>query len=317
MALALLLGLWSQSGISAGVSGPYKLVEDFSGASFFSHFDFDTEDDPTHGQVDYVSQGRANYLGLLSIDPVKGNVRIAADSKNEAYGRGRSSVRLSSKTVFTTGLFIIDVNHVPEGNAVWPALWSFGPNWPDSGEIDIIEGKNNQPNNQSTLHSGTGCIMPTPDSSKMTGKFIESLDCNYKDGTKGCTTQGPLSSFGPGLNQAGGGVFALLWSNTEAAVWFFPRNTIPQNIKSGASPDPTQWGLPVSYFQFGANCSPNHFVNHHLILNTTFCGDWAGTSFVGPNGSGVDACNYYVTYNPSQFTGAYWDINFIRAYSVP
>ncbi|KAI6094383.1 hypothetical protein EDD16DRAFT_1503298, partial [Pisolithus croceorrhizus] len=32
---------------------------------------------------------------------------------------------------------------------------SVGPNWPYAGEIDIVEGVNNQATNQMTLHSGT------------------------------------------------------------------------------------------------------------------------------------------------------------------
>jgi hypothetical protein len=292
----------------------YKLVEDFSGKDFFNHFEFETIDDPTHGAVDYVRESRARYLGLLSYNETTGQIRIAADSKNKAHGRGRPSVRLKSKTVFNKGLFIIDVNHIPEGNATWPAFWSFGPNWPYSGEIDIIEGRNDQSNNQATLHTGPGCVMPTPDASKMTGRFIESLDCNYKSGLKGCTTLGDVDTFGPGLNKKGGGVFALLWTNTNISVWHWSRENIPQNIVSGAAPDPAQWGLPVSYFQLGNNCLPRHFQDHRLVLNTTFCGDWAGPEFVGPTGRGVDACRRYVKGYPKEFAKAYWDINYIRAY---
>ncbi len=260
---------------------------------------------------------RAQYLHLISVEPSTGQVRIAAESKEAAYGRGRPAVRLTSKTAFTTGLFVIDVNHIPEGNATWPAFWSFGPNWPYSGEIDIVEGRNDQPNNQSTLHTNPGCVMPTPDASRMTGKFIESLNCNFADGHKGCTTQGPESSFGPGLNHLGGGVFAMLWTTSSISIWHWARQNIPANITSGAPPDPTQWGLPTSYFQLGANCPAKHFLNHHLVLNTTFCGEWAGPTFRGPTGHGIDACNSYVSHNPKMFADAYWDINYIHAYSVP
>lgn len=35
----------------------------------------------------------------------------------------------------------MDAYHMPWGCGVWPAWWSYGPNWPQSGEIDIIEGQ--------------------------------------------------------------------------------------------------------------------------------------------------------------------------------
>ena len=76
-------------------------------------------------------------------------------------GTGRKSVRITSKKTWTHGLFIADIEHMPGGICgTWPAcelficserredmcadtvhvVWSFGPDWPDGGEIDIIEG---------------------------------------------------------------------------------------------------------------------------------------------------------------------------------
>jgi hypothetical protein len=41
-----------------------------------------------------------------------------------------TSVRISSKKQYNTGLFILDINRAPWGCAVWPAWWTLGGNWP-------------------------------------------------------------------------------------------------------------------------------------------------------------------------------------------
>ncbi len=56
--------------------------------------------------------------------------------------RGRDSVRIASTTAYNEALFILDLQHMPEGCGTWPAFWTIsrdGP-WPHGGEIDIIEG---------------------------------------------------------------------------------------------------------------------------------------------------------------------------------
>ena len=51
--------------------GKYVLKEDFSGADFFDHFQFETFDDPTHGYVNYVDAATAKQKSLISIHPTK------------------------------------------------------------------------------------------------------------------------------------------------------------------------------------------------------------------------------------------------------
>jgi hypothetical protein len=299
-----------------GSSAKYTLIEEFSGPQFFDRFHFETFDDPTHGYVNYVDHATAVQMGLIST-PAAGSALISVESKQIASGRGRSAVRLTSNSVFTTGLFIIDVAHMPVGNGVWPAFWSFGPNWPNGGEIDVIEGVNNQAANFSTLHTSPNCAMTAVNvAATMTGTYNASRDCNDNNAYNGCSTQGAANSFGPGFNSNGGGVYAYLWTNDHISVWFWPRQQIPANITNGA-PDPSAWGLPVSYFQLGAECSANHFTQHNLIINTTFCGDWAGAVFNGPTGAGSAACINYVQNNPAEFANAYWEIRSLRAYSLP
>jgi beta-glucanase (GH16 family) len=37
--------------------------------------------------------------------------------------------------------------------AVWPSFWLQGTNWPDNGEVDIMEGQNLQSGNQVAIHT--------------------------------------------------------------------------------------------------------------------------------------------------------------------
>ncbi len=98
----------------------YRLQYNMTGASFFDYFDFFTDDDPTHGYVNYVSRDQAQSEGLIKPLP-NGAVYIGTDMSNVASGRGRNSVRLQSKKSWTGGLFIMDLSHMPAGCGTWPA----------------------------------------------------------------------------------------------------------------------------------------------------------------------------------------------------
>jgi hypothetical protein len=115
----------------------YVLQDDYNSNSFFSMFDFFTVpgfplilrhcltkakgDDPTHGYVNYVDQGMAQSRGLIG--QRNGATYIGVDHTNVASGRGRNSVRLSSKKAYTHGLIVLDLQHMPGGQCgSWPAL---------------------------------------------------------------------------------------------------------------------------------------------------------------------------------------------------
>ncbi|ELR22882.1 uncharacterized protein ACA1_397280 [Acanthamoeba castellanii str. Neff] len=98
-------------------------------------------------------------------------------------------------------------------------------------------------------------------------------------------------------------------------MWFFWRNSIPRDIQIG-QPNPSSWGKPYANFQFGSNCPSSHFYNHQIIINLTFCGTWAGDSWVWKNtGCGQYAsCQNFVQHNPQAFADAYWQINSLKVY---
>jgi len=60
---------------------------------------------------------------------------------------------------------------------------------------------------------------------------------------------------------------------------FFPRSVIPQDITS-FTPDPTQWGTPSAHLSPDECDVIKYFQNHVIIFNITFCGDWAGMTYL-------------------------------------
>jgi len=298
----------------SSLASAYKLVDNYTGNNFFNQFQFFTGGDPTHGYVTYLNQGEANSRGLTFVQD--GIVHIHSDATNVASGAGRASVRLTSNKVYNHALFIIDVTHMPTGCGNWPAIWTVGPNWPYSGEIDIVEGVNLNSRNQMTLHSGPGCTMPT--NWNQVGSTL-STDCNSangNNGNQGCAVQAQNpNSFGTGFNNNGGGVWAAQWETSGVFIWFFQRNQIPQDIKTG-NPNTAGWGTPGASFPFSGtgpgSCPSSEFVNQQIVIDNTFCGDWAGNTFNANGCSG--SCQSYVQNNPGAFKEAYWAIRSIQVY---
>ena len=125
------------------ILGGYKLDTQYQGSSFFDGWDFFTGDDPTHGFVNYVDKSTAQSKGYISSSQNATNVYIGCDHSEtvSTSSRGRNSVRISSQKRWNTGLFIIELTHMPTGCGTWPAFWLLGDcSWPQCGEIDIIEG---------------------------------------------------------------------------------------------------------------------------------------------------------------------------------
>jgi hypothetical protein len=192
--------------------------------------------------------------------------------------------------------------------------WLFGPNWPASGEIDVIEGVNLAGNNAITLHTSSGCSMNIAGS--QSGTTLSDSNCNSGNGNNGCSasTSTP-NAYGDSFNNNGGGVYAMQWESSGIYVWFFPRNNIPADIKNGV-PVTGNWGLPVVAFNGGSGCNVDqHFQNQNIVFDTTFCGDWAGSVFGTGSCAGKGSCESYVAQNPGAFNSAYWTVNSVKVYS--
>lgn len=259
--------------------------------------------EPTHGNVCY---GQWNDLISTENNQLKISVALNPESNDSnSYNKTKKrSIRIGTKNKFNGGLFVCDVQHIPEGKGVWPAIWLTGPDWPNEGEIDIIEGIGGSSINSTTLHTKLGCYQDIP-------KIIN-RDCNAGDkqkATQGCGVQGPNNSFGKAFNDNQGGVYVCEWIyDGTIKVWLFNRDEFAKVNQTS----PSTWKNPYVTF----NPCKGFFNNLTFIINTTLCGDWAGATFTGipkdPTSISIGKCNNYVGANA--LPDAYWIINYIKVY---
>ncbi len=302
-------------------------------------------EDPTSGFVSYSSGCRNLDKVVVEADEL---VELRAfkvpELDEEALGDGAplfkvAAPRLESRQSFSEGgIFLIDVDHIPTECGVWPAFWLVGspdswnssyPNdrqdWPNYGEIDIIEQVNIDSKNHTTLHTKEGCNIKGKVS---TGGSIDSEDCAFDNSYTGCSVKFPDFS---SRNVDRNGVYACEWIPTkEINYWFFPKGKIPDNIKKaieyGDSVAPSQWDSQTDFWSkmdlSGGCSSPDFFRNMHMVLNTTFCGDWAGRLDAEgpkcnfpPEGCNKEIENFIETYKPYEPIPDYtWRINSVRVY---
>lgn len=293
----------------------YVLEDSYTPSNFFSMFEFFTGPDPTSGLVQFVNQSAAQAAGM--IETSYGSVYMGVDHTSLAPN-GRQSVRITSQKAYNHGLIILDVAHMPEGCGTWPAFWTVGPNWPSNGEIDIIEGVNSQTTNAMTLHTGPGCAV-TNTANLFTGT-VSNGNCDVNAAGQptnaGCGIVAPApQTYGTGFNANNGGVYAMDWTSSGIAVYFFPRTSIPADITSG-QPNPSSWGAPLAMWTSSGCPIDSIFKNQQIVFDTTFCGAWAGNVWSSDSTCSAKAatCDTFVANHPSAFANAYWSINSLNVY---
>lgn len=312
LALALLAG-------SALAGAVYTLDECVRGEGFYDSFNFENITDPTHGRVTYVNQTTAERLNLTYATSDTFILRADDTAILSVNDSGRNSVRIRSNHKYHEHVVVFDIEHMPEGCGTWPAIWETEePDWPASGEIDILEGANNVVPNQSTLHTSHNCSMPN--NTIQSGEFI-TTNCDasvaYNAGC-GVKLTEDKKSFGPGFNSIGGGWYAMERTLHYIKVWFWERNDpfVPWDVSSGAwIVDTNNWGIPAANFPNNTECDiQSHFGGNHIIINLALCGDWAGNSALyNASGCPLD-CVTYVNNNPTAFTNAYFQISSMSVY---
>ncbi|KAI0338722.1 glycoside hydrolase family 16 protein [Trametopsis cervina] len=296
------------------------VIEDtYQGKTFFDTMSFFFDIDPTHGKVNYTTREDAFALGLAWVDD-NGTVFMKGDDTTVLPdGVNRNSVRISTNKTYNSGLFILDLNRVPWGCGVWPAWWTVGAaKWPFLGEIDIIEGVHDNEHNQVTWHTGPNCTLTPPPAVNFTGTWIANQSTglpNLCDGTlpgnPGCAVlEASRASYGPTFDAAGGGTFAMQWDAQGIRVWSFYRALVPLDVQAG-EPRPETWGTPTAWLSpDGCNIFEN-FINHTIVFDITFCGDWAGNSYATSGCPGT--CEERLM-DPANFVNASWSINYMKVY---
>ncbi|EGN94637.1 glycoside hydrolase family 16 protein [Serpula lacrymans var. lacrymans S7.3] len=143
-------------------------------------------------------------------------------------------------------VFIIDALHLPYGCLVWPSVWTNGPNWPNDGEIGIIESVNLMPNNQIALHTTPAALTQHPKTSRgplwsTTEVRVRGVPLRRRKGT----------ALGLALLLHRGGVLAAQFDVSGIYIWFWSRADIPESITQLTSTSPvdtSSWGDPSSAY---------------------------------------------------------------------
>jgi len=298
------------------LGGTYSRNQNIVGSGFYNAFQFQAIADPTHGRVNYVNMATAQSQNLTF---ASGNTFIMrADAHtviSDSSSTGRNSVRLMSNSAFSTHVAVFDIQHMPQGCGTWPAVWEVGPNWPSGGEVDIVEGVNDQGTNQVTLHTSPGCTMPS--SRTQTGTSLQ-LNCDTSvNSNAGCGVRlGPAASYGPTFNSDGGGWYALERTSSFINVWFWSRGAtnVPSDVRAGGtSVNTANRGTPSANFPNTSCNLSKFFAANNIIINLTFCGDFAGAVY--PQSGCPSTCNSYVDQNPTAFANAYFQFNSINVYT--
>lgn len=312
------------TGTSTASEG-WKLSNKLEGQAFLDFFNYDAGFGDNGGAAEYVN-GISEGLAYTSGD----QVILAVDDTPTVSARG--SLRMVSKTKFNAennNLFIFDIAHMPAVCGTWPAIWFTGANWPYDGEIDVVEGVSLYNRNIYSVHTGSGCTISDSAVSAITSADIVKkggTNCDANVDTAGCGfSDKSTSTFGPGFNAAGGGVFALEFGMSGISMWFFQTGKVPADITKGA-PTPGAWGSPRMSIPT-STCSPTTFFNDlMLVVDTNLAGVftegvWASDGAGGQSKSckaqtGVATAADYVKNHGAEFAeAAQWKINGFYIYN--
>jgi hypothetical protein len=242
------------------------------------------------------------------------------------------SIRINTEETYNSGLFIAKIDHIPEGNGVWPSFWltsvETGENvWACGGEIDIIEGVNSidakSSINVSTLHTsdknGKTCMNGKTPCNSSSRPDLTGCGCNGESSCPdiGCPIISKIKdSFGHGYNANNpGSIYACeLTDDGEVNIWFFRKGHDDSTIKDidNGIINISNWNTKVAQFE---KCK-GQFEDLHLVFNTAICGYWAGNTY--PKDHSKSPCEKCVSdmssTNNNPLENAYWLIDYVKVY---
>ncbi|KAJ7923470.1 glycoside hydrolase family 16 protein [Mycena leptocephala] len=296
--------------VSSVLGAVYFRTEHIVGQDFYDAFNFEAVADPTHGRVNYVDETTARRQNLTFAS--ENSFVLRTDHKtviSNSSTVGRNSVRIRSNKAYTTHVAVFDILHMPQGCGTWPAVWETDESiWPNGGEVDILEGVNDQGTDQITLHTAAGCTMPA--TRTQTGTSLQ-LDCDVSvNFNAGCgVSAGKSTSYGPAFNANHGGWYAIERTEEFISVWFWARDDehVPAGVKFGSILVETHnWGIPVAHFP-NTTCNLAQFFDaNNIIINLTLCGDFAGNAAVYAASGCPSTCKDFVDNNPAALANAYF-----------
>lgn len=301
----------------------YQLSEEYTADNFFEKFDFFESTytsgdswDSTHGYVRYRNQADAESLGLISTSD--GQIYLGPDM-NSTYdpdGKGRDSIRITSKATYNQGLMVAKFSHMPvQACGAWPAFWSFADPWLTSGEIDYYEGWNLMGYNRMAMHTNETIAGSCTLSSTGIEGTVMTEDCVQTDDGAGCGVSDESGVWG----STTGATFAMEWTDSAIKIWNWLPAAVPADITAG-TPDPSSgsWGNPTLLVEQTSCDLASSFANQQIVFNIDFCGDTAGSpTFWNATCSAFgDSCASYVANTPSAFTELYFKIEGIQFYEM-
>lgn len=158
----------------------YSLNQTYAAPNFFDAFHFDNWH--LTPETNNVNRSTAEQLGMIGYQNGKVYMGVEHTKVYNLSYEIRPSVKIQSTNLYNSGLFILSLDHMPSGIATWPAFWTYGPKWPNQGEIDILEGYFNRTYNVITIHVADDCVMQQNTSNLFTGSWEDIgnkpfLDC--------------------------------------------------------------------------------------------------------------------------------------------
>lgn len=312
----------------AGLVGAksYNLHQYSGGQNFFDSWNYPgtydfannapTPDTSNSGDNWIANKTYSQSAGLTTVNSAGYAVLRVDDTNQVVFNDKRYSVRIESSELYGVGsVFVLDAVHAPFGCSVWPAYWTTALQWPEGGEIDILEGVNQAANNQMALHTNKQCTVTKETvGATMSGQVIFENCGDALDGNRGCIVRDDRpQSFGTGFNDGQGGMWVTELAEEGISIWFFPRSEIPAALTSDSNSttiDTSTLGKPTARYSSATCDIKSVFAPQKIVINITLCGVFARPTFNDTCPATRDNACYldWVIGPPANYTNAFFEI---------